>query len=62
MSNEIPAVFHNGSNYDYHFIIKELANEFEGQFECLGEYTDKYKFQYKKKLQKSIKMVISYKT
>ena len=20
--NEIPAVFHNGSNYDYHFIIK----------------------------------------
>ena len=45
MSNEIPAVFHNGSNYDYRFIIKELANEFEGQFECLGEYTDKYKFQ-----------------
>ena len=25
-------VFHNGSNYDYHFIIKELANKFEGQF------------------------------
>ena len=22
--NEIPAVFHSGSNYDYHFIIKEL--------------------------------------
>ena len=31
-----PAVFHNGSIYDYHFIIKELAKEFEGQFECLG--------------------------
>ena len=29
---EIPSVFHNGSNYDYHFIIKELANEFEGKF------------------------------
>ena len=22
VSNEIPVVFHNGSNYDYHFIIK----------------------------------------
>ena len=41
--NEIPAVFHNGLNYDHHFIIKELANEFEGQFECLGENTEKYK-------------------
>ena len=37
MPNEIPVVFYNGSNYDYHFIIKELANEFEGQFECLGK-------------------------
>ena len=35
VSNEIPVVFHRGSNYDYHFIIKELANEFEGQFECI---------------------------
>ena len=41
--NEIPVVFHNGSNYDYHFIIKELANESEGQFECFGENTEKYK-------------------
>ena len=24
--NEIPVVFHMGSNYDYDFIIKELAN------------------------------------
>ena len=43
MPNEIPVVFHNGSNYDYHFIIKELANEFEGQFECLGENKEKCK-------------------
>ena len=41
--NEIPVVFHNGSNYDYHFIIKELANEFEGQFKCLGENSEKNK-------------------
>ena len=39
---EIPVVFHNGSTYDYHFIIKELAEEFEGEFECLGENTEKY--------------------
>ena len=39
---EIPVVFHNGSTYDYHFIIKELAKEFEGEFECLGENTEKY--------------------
>ena len=41
--NEIPVVFHNGSNYDYHFIIKELAYEFEQQFECLGVNMEKYK-------------------
>ena len=39
---EIPVVFHNDSTYDYHFIIKELAEEFDGQFECLGENTEKY--------------------
>ena len=38
----IPVIFHNGSRYDYHFIIKGLANEFEGNFECLGENTEKY--------------------
>ena len=38
----IPVIFHNGSTYDYHFIIKELANEFDGNFECLGENTEKY--------------------
>ena len=26
---EIPVVFHNGSTYDYHFTVKELAEEFE---------------------------------
>ena len=33
---EIHVVFHNGSTYDYYFIIKELGEEFEGEFECLG--------------------------
>ena len=37
-----PIVFHNGSKYDYHFIIKELAEEFKKQFTCLGENTEKY--------------------
>ena len=39
---EIPIVFHNGSTHDYHFIIKELVKEFEGNFDCLGEKTEKY--------------------
>ena len=39
---EIPVVFCNGSTYDYHFIIKESAKEFEREFECLGENTEKY--------------------
>ena len=37
----IPIIFHNGSNCDYHFIIKELAEEFKKQFTCLGENTEK---------------------
>ena len=28
---------------DYHFIIKELAKEFEGPFECIGENSEIYK-------------------
>ena len=39
---EIPVVIHNGSTYDYDFIIKQLAEEFEGQFDCIGENTEKY--------------------
>ena len=39
---EIPVIFHNGSTYDYHFIIKKLAKEFKGNFDCLGENTEKY--------------------
>ena len=39
---EIPVVFHDGFTYDYHFIIKELVKQFDGNFECLGENTEKY--------------------
>ena len=39
---EILVVFHNGLTYYYHFIIKELVKEFEGNFECLGKNTEKY--------------------
>ena len=39
---EIPVKIHNGSKYDYHFIIKELPEEFKVKFECLGENTARY--------------------
>ena len=35
-------IFHNGSNHDYHFIMKEFAEEFKKQFTSLGENTAKY--------------------
>ena len=35
-------IFYNGSNYDYHFIIKKLAEELEEQFTCLGENNSKF--------------------
>ena len=38
----ISIVFHNGSYYDYHFIIKDLPEEFKEQFIFLGENTEKY--------------------
>ena len=37
----IPIVFHNGSKYDFHLIIKHLAKHFDGPFSCLGENTEK---------------------
>ena len=41
---ETPIVFHNGSNYDYHFIMQRLGKNFKGEFSCLGEDTEKYSF------------------
>ena len=39
---EISVKIHNGSKYDYHFLIKELTEEFKGELEYLGENTEKY--------------------
>ena len=37
---KIPIAFHNGSNCDYPFIIKKLAEEYNKQFTYLGENTE----------------------
>ena len=40
---EMSVKIYDGSKYDYHLIIKELAEKFRGEdFECLGENTEKY--------------------
>ena len=38
---KIPIAFRIGSNYDYHFIIKRLAEELKKQFTSLRESTEK---------------------
>ena len=39
---KIPVIIYNGSTYDYHFIINQLAKKVKGKLECLGENTEKY--------------------
>ena len=34
-------LFHDGSNYDYHFVTRKLTTEFEREFNCLGENIEK---------------------
>ena len=68
--NEIPVVFHNGLKYDYHFITKELANEFQGPCDCIEENSEIYKFFsvpikkeiIKKLIRKAIKLLKQYHT
>ena len=43
MGVKIHVVFHNGSNYDYDFIIKQQKNFKNVKFRCLGENTEKYR-------------------
>ena len=30
-------IIHNAPNYDYHFLINEIVEEFKKKFTCLGE-------------------------
>ena len=41
--NEIPVVFHKGSNDDYHFIIEELASDVEWKLNVLGKIKETIK-------------------
>ena len=48
-------VFDNGTNYYYHFIVKELAVKFYKKIICVGENTEKCSVPIAKKLQELIK-------
>ena len=53
---KFPVALHNGSNYYYNFIIKELGNQFKRQFNSLGKNREKWKtffFTIRKRNQKS---------
>ena len=41
VSKDIPIIIHNAS-YDTHFIISQLAEEFKGKRNCIGENMEKY--------------------
>ena len=40
VSRDIPIIIHNAS-YDTHFIINQLAEEFKGELNCIGENMEK---------------------
>ena len=37
----IPIIIHN-AGYDTHFIINQLAEEFKGKLDCIGEHMEKF--------------------
>ena len=41
VSKKIPVVIYN-AGYGYHFVIEQLAEEFKGQFECIGKNVENY--------------------
>lgn len=54
---EIHVALHNGSNYDNHFTIKQLADEFERKFKYMGKtLRNTHLFQCQKKSKKMGKL------
>ena len=41
VQKEIPIIIHNAT-YDTHFIINQLAIEFKGEINCIGDNMEKY--------------------
>ena len=39
---DIPVFFHNGANFDFNWIINELAKEFRSEMRCIPLNTNKY--------------------
>ena len=45
VAQEIPVVWHNESNLEFHFIVKHSSERFkENEIDCLCENTEKYMF------------------
>ena len=42
MPKFIPVIFHNGSRYDNHLIIRQISKDFNCNGKCSGENTEKY--------------------
>ena len=65
VSKKFFAAFHNGSNCDYKIIKKELAEEFEKQFPCLGENIENditFRVLVEKEVSKILKIIKTIKT
>ena len=49
-------IFYNRTNYDYHFIVKELAEEFERQFTSLNNMKCAIAKIFKRSMHKNLKV------
>ena len=57
VQKEIPIIIHNAS-YDTHFMLNQLAIEFKGELNCIGDNIEKSLFLYQLKKKLLIIMVI----